>query len=98
MSRTVRRRFSVRAALAIVAPCSGPRFEHHVKGRFGGATEPGEAAGAHHLPQFDLTRFRSETKPNLLRQRRGRADHGGGCITHPPDGITVRCKSIAADL
>jgi hypothetical protein len=97
MSRTARRRSSVRAALAIVAPWSGPRFEHHVKGRFGGATEPGEAAGAHHLPQFDLTRLRPETKPNLLRQRRGRADHGGGCVIHPSDGIEVFCKMIVRE-
>src|SRR5712664_1030185 len=90
MSRTARRRSSVRAALAIVAPWSGPRFEHHVKGRFGGATEPGEPAGAHHLPQFDLTRLRPETKPGTT---------GGEAVTRRlnPTGAEVYAERHQAE-
>ncbi len=56
-----------------------------------------EPAGAHHLPQPDLASLCAKTEPDFLRQRWGRAHHGGSRVIHPSDRIEVCRKLIMGE-
>lgn len=70
-------------------PLSRSRLQHQVERCLGGAAEATEAGIAHDLAQSGLARLRTKREPDLLGERIGRADGGGGGVVQSPDRVEV---------
>ena len=72
-----------------------PRLEDEVERGLGGAAEAGEPAFGHHRAQAPLACLSAQRQPDLLVERRRRADHRRRAIEHAPDRVEVLLDAIA---
>src|SRR6266511_6166032 len=71
-----------------------PRFKNQVERRLGRPPEPGEARLPEYLLQPCFASLRPQCEANLLRQRVGRADHGGRGIVEPANRCRVLGQAV----
>ena len=72
--------------------CAG--FKYQIERGLCGSSEACEAALPRYVPQPFFTGLGAEREPDLLIQRCGRADHGGGRVVDASDRVKIILQSI----